>query len=105
LIFSPRIEAALAWHNAGMAKPVKKPRASSDPNLSAADMVRRSFEAHDAPAPVKSFKDELSAYMAKLGKKGGKASGAKRMENLSKKTRRAIAKKAAVARWKDHRKD
>lgn len=86
-----------------MPKPVKKRRPSSDPNLSAADMVRRSLEAHDTPvpaiAPVKSFKDELSAYMAKLGKKGGKASGAKRMENLSDEKRSEIALKAARARW------
>jgi len=45
------------------------------------------------------FKEQLSAYMAKLGAKGGKMSGAKRMENLSATTRKAIAKKAAAARW------
>jgi hypothetical protein len=47
------------------------------------------------------FQEQLSAYMAKLGAKGGKVSGAKRMENLSPKTRREIAKKAAAARWKN----
>lgn len=83
----------------GMPKPVKKRRPSSDPNLSAADMVQRSLNAHDTPAPVKNFKDELSAYMAKLGKKGGKASGAKRMQNLSEEKRREIASRAARARW------
>ena len=37
--------------------------------------------------------------MAKLGAKGGKVSGAKRMENLSDRKRKEIAKKAAAARW------
>jgi len=41
---------------------------------------------------------QISAYMAKLGSKGGKVSGAKRME-MPKKDRIAIAKKAAAARW------
>lgn len=50
------------------------------------------------------FKAQLSAHMAKLGAKGGKVSGAKRMENLSKKARIAIAEKAAAARWHGHAK-
>lgn len=41
----------------------------------------------------------ISDYMRKLGKKGGKVSGAKRMLNLTAKQRREIAKKAAAARW------
>lgn len=97
---SPRIEAALACHNGAMAKAAKRiKRPPVDPNLSGADMVRRSLEAHDEPGQAKSFQAELSSYMAKLGKKGGKASGAKRMENLSDDRRRAIASKAARDRW------
>jgi hypothetical protein len=45
------------------------------------------------------FKEQLSAYMAKLGAKGGKVSGAKRME-MPERKRKAIAKKAALARWR-----
>jgi hypothetical protein len=41
---------------------------------------------------------QISAYMAKLGARGGKVSGAKRME-MPKKQRIGIAKKAAAARW------
>jgi hypothetical protein len=44
------------------------------------------------------FQKQLSAYMAKLGAKGGKASGAKRMD-MPKKVRVEIARKAAAARW------
>lgn len=50
-----------------------------------------------APMPD-DFQGQLSAYMSKLGAKGGKVSGAKRME-MPAKQRKAIAKKAAAARW------
>jgi hypothetical protein len=40
--------------------------------------------------------------MAKLGAKGGKVSGAKRME-MPKKLRKTIAKRAADARWANHK--
>lgn len=66
----------------------------------AADMMRRSLEAHETPAPVKNFKDELSAYMSKLGQKGGKVSGARRKTNLSDEHRQAIASRAARVRWR-----
>ena len=45
------------------------------------------------------FGTQLSTYMAHLGRKGGKISGAKRMENLSGRKRKAIAKNAAAVRW------
>ncbi len=45
------------------------------------------------------FQKQLSVYMAKLGAKGRKVSGAKRMENLSDKTRKEIARKGAAGRW------
>ena len=53
--------------------------------------------------PASAFKAQLSTYMSKLGKKGGKASGAKRMENLSPTTRSEIALRAATARWDKER--
>jgi len=45
------------------------------------------------------FETQFRARMAELGRKGGRVSGAKRMEMPAKK-RREIAKKAASARWK-----
>ncbi len=49
-------------------------------------------------------KDKLSAealeYFRKQGRKGGKKSGAARMEKLTPEQRTALAKKAAAARWK-----
>lgn len=46
------------------------------------------------------FKAQLSDYMRALGQKGGKASGARRMANISPEQRREIAAVAAKARWK-----
>ena len=83
-----------------MPKPVKKTRRSpSDPNLAGADIVSRSLEAHDKPSPPRDFNAQLSAYMSKLGQKGGKVSGERRMENLTQEKRSEIALKAAQARW------
>jgi hypothetical protein len=56
------------------------------------------------PSPALDFQAQYKAHMAKLGAKGGKASGAKRTENIPKRTRIAIAAKAAAARWKGHTK-
>lgn len=63
-------------------------------------MAEHMAKAESAPPlpPMPSFAEQLSAHMAKLGSKGGKVSGAKRMEMPAKK-RRDLAMKAAQARW------
>jgi hypothetical protein len=84
-----------------MPKPLKKratSRPKSDPNEAAFDLVRRSTEAHESPAPATDFKAELKAYMSKIGARGGRASGAKRME-MPVEERRRIASLAARAMW------
>lgn len=96
-----------------MPKPVKKAakkRPSSDPNTRARQLQAEhmaKFEASEKPwqaeaavPPVIPFAEQLSAHMRALGAKGGKVSGAKRME-MPQKKRVAIAKKAAAARWKN----
>lgn len=94
-----------------MPKPIKKARKSTDLNVTAADMVRRSLAAHEsAQAAVQepkngadTFKEQLSDYMSRLGRKGGKISGAKRME-MPVEQRREIASKAAQAMWAKRKK-
>jgi hypothetical protein len=44
----------------------------------------------------------VSAYMKAIGSKGGKVSGAKRME-MPEKIRLAVARKGAAARWGKNR--
>ena len=68
-------------------------------NQMMAEHMEKAGEAETEPAQAPSFQDQLSAHMARLGAKGGKISGAKRME-MPEKQRKAIAKKAAAARWK-----
>ena len=46
-------------------------------------------------------KDTISAVMAAMGRRGGLMGGKARAEKLSPRTRKAIAKKAAAARWGD----
>jgi hypothetical protein len=45
------------------------------------------------------FEVQLSAYMAKLGAKGGRIGGKRRMETMTYEQRSAIALKAVRARW------
>lgn len=87
-----------------MPKPLKKraPKLKSDPNEAAFNLVRRSTGDDDTPADLQPA--QISAYMAALGRKGGKVSGAKRMQNLTEDERKAIALKAARARWSKPRK-
>jgi len=44
-------------------------------------------------------KTAVSKYLARIGRKGGKASGKARMEKLTPEQRVAVAKTAAAARW------
>jgi hypothetical protein len=77
-----------------------KPKRPTDPNRAAHAMLAEHMaKAGESEPDQPSFKEQLSAHMAKLGRKGGKASGAKRMENLSDEQRQQIAFNAARARW------
>lgn len=73
----------------------KRNKQSEDVNQVAHRLVAEST-AEDAPLPTRS---QISAFMAELGKKGGKIGGKRRMETMSAKERRIVAKKAAKARW------
>jgi hypothetical protein len=92
-----------------MPKPVKKKRTPPrDVNQWARHMVEVSTAepetAAPTPTPKPRISKELRAYMSALGKRGGRMSGAKRMENLSDEQRREIASKAARAMWAKRRK-
>jgi hypothetical protein len=78
-----------------MPKPLKKARKPVAAPARVQAHMRRMAE---GPMPD-DFGTQLSTYMAHLGRKGGKISGAKRIENLSERKRKAIAKKAAAVRW------
>lgn len=71
----------------------------TDINRFAYSLVGKSTEEGDAdvPSPTKA---QISAFMAKLGRKGGKIGGKRRLETLSSEQRIQIAKRAATARWK-----
>lgn len=106
-----------------MPKPLKKnpaakksttpKRPASDPNRRARQLMAEHLERVETSSPPwkaesepattpphgDPFEAQFRARMAELGRKGGKVSGAKRMENLSERKRREIAKKAAAVRW------
>jgi hypothetical protein len=79
-----------------MLKRISKNKRPKDVNQLAHHLVELS--AQDAlPAPTK---DQISALMAQMGRKGGKIGGKRRLETMSARERRRVAKKAADARWR-----
>ncbi|PYS32064.1 MAG: histone H1 [Acidobacteria bacterium] len=72
---------------------IRSRKLPKDPNRRAAEIVRLSTE--DAAEEV----DPVSAYLAEIGRKGGLKGGKARADALSASKRKAIAKKAAKARW------
>lgn len=78
-------------------------RLPKDPNLLAAEIVRRSTEEEpdrlqnaNVPAPKRS---PVSEYLAQIGRKGGLKGGKARAESLSARKRKEIARRAAKSRW------
>jgi hypothetical protein len=85
-----------------MPKPVKKKRIPPrDVNQWARHLVDQSTAEPKTEAPPAIAPAGLSAYMAALGRKGGKESGRLRKQNLSVAERRRIASQAARKRWDD----
>ncbi|MGH9426801.1 MAG: hypothetical protein ACRD2L_10940 [Terriglobia bacterium] len=79
--------------------PRRPSKAESDPNLIAFRTVEA---ATNPPEPVQTLAagpDGKNPYAVALGRLGGKKGGLARAENLSAKERKAIARKAAKARW------
>jgi hypothetical protein len=65
-----------------------------DSNQIAAALVALSTE-----EPVEIDQGILSKVMSEMGRKGGKIGGKRRLETMSAKDRKSIARKAAQARW------
>lgn len=88
-------------HEAKPKTPVK-PKRPADPNRAAHALITEHMARLEAEA-APDFQTQLSAHMRKLGAKGGKVSGARRMTNLTPEKRSEIALKAAMAKWKKKR--
>jgi hypothetical protein len=71
-------------------------RVPKDPNQLAAAVVRLSTEESKDHE-----RSPVSQYLSDIGRKGGLKGGKIRAEKLSPSKRRAIAQKAAKARWKN----
>jgi hypothetical protein len=68
----------------------------SDPNRAVAAAGRAATEEPVEPLPAR---DAVSQYLATIGRRGGIKGGKARAGALSQSKRKAIAKKAAEARW------
>jgi len=68
----------------------------SDPNRAAALTVKLATE---EPEPSLESVNAISQYLATIGRRGGIKGGKARAAALTKSKRKAIAKRAAEARW------
>lgn len=71
-------------------------RMPKDPNAAAALTVKLATE---EPEQTNTGNAAISQYLATIGRKGGIKGGKARAATLSSAKRKAIAKKAALARW------
>jgi hypothetical protein len=73
------------WHYGNMPKRVKKQPKEDDPT-------------QDSPPSL------ISQYMARIGSKGGKVGGKRRLQTMTAEQRRQAAAKAARVRWSKSKK-
>jgi len=84
---------------------VGKGNRPKDQNQLAKWVVEKSTDNHipisdTEGAEILARPDVLSAYMAAIGRKGGKIGGKRRLTTMTKEERKKIASRAAKARWK-----
>jgi hypothetical protein len=83
-----------------MQKRVKHTQETEDGTQSALRAIRKATGDETFPAPrTEPTAEQISAVMRVLGKRGGLIGGNARKEALSPAKRKAIARKAAEARW------
>jgi hypothetical protein len=71
-----------------------------DENQAAFAMVQRSTaDPVERPAEKRPSKAEIARIMRVMGRRGGKIGGKRRLETMTEEERRAVALKAARARW------
>ena len=81
-----------------MPKRVKHNKRPTDVNELAHHLVAVSTADNRDSIPAPS-REQVSALMAELGRKGGKIGGKRRLTTMTAKQRKQVAKKAARARW------
>src|SRR5207245_5001726 len=91
-------KAALVCHHRSMPKRIKQPKRPRDVNQLAHHLLSVSTQ-EDSKTIQPPTKAQISAFMAQLGRKGGKIGGKRRLETMNSQERKRIAKKAAHTRW------
>lgn len=88
-----------AWHHGAMPKRIKQDNRSKDIIQLANHLV--SVSTHEDIETVQPpSKAQISLFMAQLGHRGGKIGGKRRLETMTARQRKTVARKAANARWK-----
>jgi len=80
-----------------MLKRIKQEKRPADVNELAHHFVEDSTRENGDTLPP--TKEQISRFMAEMGRKGGKKGGKRRLQTMTAKERSAIARNAARARW------
>jgi hypothetical protein len=82
-----------------MPKRIKHKKRPTDVNELRQDLVAMSTQddRDSIPPPTK---EQVSAFMSAMGRKGGKIGGKKRLQTMTAEERSAVARNAARVRWK-----
>ena len=86
------------WQHDSMPKRIKQSKRPIDVNELAHHLVSVSTQ-ENGETEEPATQAQISAFMAQLGRKGGKIGGKRRLVTLSSQQRKRIARKAARARW------
>jgi hypothetical protein len=93
------------WHTQSMPKPIKQTNRPKDVNQWARQMVEESTQeptpesAETINVSTSPTAAQISAFMAEMGRKGGKIGGKHRAANMTPEQRSDSASKAARKRW------
>lgn len=83
----------------GMPKRISKENRPKDVSELAHYLVEASTQENTASIPPLPTKAQISMLMAEMGRKGGKKGGKRRLKTMTADERKAVARKAARARW------
>jgi hypothetical protein len=87
-----------------MPKRIRKPKLDTVQNARRVVLASVGDTGHEAEAPAPQSRSVISQVMAEMGRKGGRIGGKRRLETLSDRRRRQIARQAARARWSKKKK-
>ena len=88
------------WHTVFMPKQLKQRKRPKSVSKVSRRPVEESIRQYDGI--LLPTREQISQFMAAMGRKGGKIGGKRRLQTMTPMARSELARRAAEARWRDH---